>query len=54
MSVMYAAMRAIALMRCAKCNQIMSQGERERNPRTETGRPIHQQCLTPVEEPTKP
>lgn len=36
--------RSIALMKCAECHQIMGQGERERNPRTETGQPIHQAC----------
>ena len=36
---------AIALMKCAECGVIMNQGERERNPCTPEGRPIHQACL---------
>lgn len=36
---------AIARMKCAVCHAIMNQGERERNPYTETGQPVHQRCL---------
>lgn len=35
---------AIAAMRCAGCGEIMGQGERERNPRTAEGKPIHENC----------
>ncbi len=37
-------MGAISRMRCARCGQIMGQGERERNPSTPDGQPIHQEC----------
>jgi hypothetical protein len=44
MNVFWLVADTIAMMRCAECREIMNQGERERNPRTETGQPIHQTC----------
>lgn len=44
MSVFAAAALAIDRMRCTGCGEIMGQGERERNPRTKDGRPIHSGC----------
>lgn len=34
-------------MRCAHCAGILNQGERERNPRTAEGQPIHHACIEP-------
>lgn len=36
---------AIARMKCAVCYAIMNQSERERNPYTAEGQPVHQACL---------
>lgn len=44
MDVFVVVASAIARMRCAECRVIMNQGERERNPYTENGQPIHQAC----------
>lgn len=44
MDVFWAVVRSIARMRCAECQQIMNQGERERNPYTADGQPIHHAC----------
>jgi len=46
--------RAIAAMRCAGCGQIMRQGERERNPVTEDGRPIHERCAQQTKKEPSP
>lgn len=53
MSVGWLAMSTIALMRCAHCKAIMNQSERERSPRTEDGRPIHERCQALLA-PSKP
>lgn len=44
MSVLAAVVGAITRMRCVLCGVVMTQGERERNPCTDDGRPIHGQC----------
>ena len=44
MEVFHVVVNAIARMRCAECHVIMNQGERERNPHTPEGQPIHQAC----------
>ncbi len=53
MDVFWAVVRSIARMRCAVCHQIMNQGERERNPYTPDGQPVHQVCKDkqPKEQP---
>lgn len=45
MNVFWVCAGAIARMKCAECSEIMNQGERERNPYTPEGQPIHQACL---------
>jgi hypothetical protein len=45
MTVFWVCANAIARMKCAVCHAIMNQGERERNPYTPEGQPIHQACL---------
>jgi hypothetical protein len=45
MNVFVAVVSAIARMRCAICHAIMNQGERDRNPYTAEGQPVHQTCL---------
>lgn len=45
MNVFIVCASAIARMKCAICYGIMNQGERERNPYTAEGQPVHQSCL---------
>jgi len=45
MDVFHVVVNAIARMRCAVCCEIMNQGDRERNPYTPDGQPVHQACL---------
>lgn len=45
MNVFIVCANAIARMKCAVCHVIMNQGERERNPYTPEGQPVHQSCL---------